>query len=93
MDRGVRWSVGSGTIIALIALQMVAQMTVAAPVGDKITSLPGQPPVTFDQYSGYITVNETHGRKLFYYFTEAVNSSATAPLVLWLNGGSHALKS
>lgn len=82
----VAWSTRTLMIIA-VALQMVA-LTVAAPPADEITSLPGQPPVSFKQYSGYITVDKSHGRRLFYYFVEAVNSSATAPLVLWLNGGS-----
>ncbi|KAL6545339.1 hypothetical protein OROGR_009213 [Orobanche gracilis] len=39
---------------------------------DRITSLPGQPQnVGFDQYSGYITVNQTAGRALFYWLAEA----------------------
>ncbi|KAL1534676.1 serine carboxypeptidase 1-like [Salvia divinorum] len=53
---------------------------------DKITGLPGQPQVSFPQYSGYVTVDPTAGRALFYWFTEADDSS-TKPLVLWLNGG------
>ncbi|XP_042487070.1 serine carboxypeptidase 24 [Macadamia integrifolia] len=54
---------------------------------DRISALPGQPPVTFSQFSGYITVNETHGRALFYWFTEATTHPEKKPLVLWLNGG------
>ncbi|PIN20450.1 Carboxypeptidase D [Handroanthus impetiginosus] len=53
---------------------------------DKISELPGQPSVKFDQYSGYVTVDPKAGRALFYYFTEAEDSSKK-PLVLWLNGG------
>lgn len=53
---------------------------------DKILELPGQPTVNFSQYSGYVTVDPTAGRALFYYFTEAEDSSSK-PLVLWLNGG------
>ncbi|KAI3446020.1 hypothetical protein Pfo_002685 [Paulownia fortunei] len=53
---------------------------------DKILMLPGQPSVSFDQYSGYVTVDPKAGRALFYYFTEAEDSSSK-PLVLWLNGG------
>lgn len=73
-------------ILLTTALGMVS-VTVAAPPGALISSLPGQPNVTFKQYSGYITVDESHGRNLFYYFAEAVNASATTPLALWLNGG------
>ncbi|CAL1387214.1 unnamed protein product [Linum trigynum] len=37
----------------------------------KIVKLPGQPEVSFQQYSGYVVVDETQQRKLFYYFVEA----------------------
>ncbi|KDP38689.1 hypothetical protein JCGZ_04042 [Jatropha curcas] len=54
---------------------------------DRITALPGQPAVTFSQFSGYVTVNEKHGRALFYWLTEAATSFPDKkPLVLWLNG-------
>ena len=56
---------------------------------DKISTLPGQPAgVDFDQYSGYVTVNSSAGRALFYYFVESPADSSTKPLVLWLNGGT-----
>ncbi|KAG8372563.1 hypothetical protein BUALT_Bualt12G0079000 [Buddleja alternifolia] len=54
---------------------------------DRISMLPGQPTVNFSQFSGYVTVNEEHGRALFYWLTEATNNADTKPLVLWLNGG------
>lgn len=54
---------------------------------DKIVSLPGQPEVSFSQYSGYVTVDPNAGRALFYYFAESQESWAK-PLVLWLNGGN-----
>ncbi|RCV08723.1 hypothetical protein SETIT_1G349800v2 [Setaria italica] len=58
-----------------------------ARVGDRVEALPGQPPVAFAQYSGYVTVNEERGRALFYWLTEADGDAASKPLVLWLNGG------
>jgi serine carboxypeptidase-like clade 2 len=61
--------------------------TVFSQNSDLITNLPGAPPVKFAQYSGYITVNDTHQRTLFYWFVESQNAPATDPLVLWLNGG------
>lgn len=57
---------------------------------DRITSLPGQPNnVDFEQYSGYVTVNESAGRALFYWHIEAPKSRQpeSRPLLLWLNGG------
>ncbi|CAN4080596.1 unnamed protein product [Withania somnifera] len=53
---------------------------------DQIKRLPGQPLVKFKQYGGYVTVNKSAGRALFYYFVEAKNSKSL-PLLLWLNGG------
>jgi hypothetical protein len=53
----------------------------------KISALPGQPPVSFAQYSGYIPVDAAGKRSLFYYFAEAEADPAAKPLVLWLNGG------
>ncbi|RWW82386.1 hypothetical protein BHE74_00009159 [Ensete ventricosum] len=56
---------------------------------DRIVELPGQPAgVDFDQYGGYVTVDDRSGRALFYYFAEAAgNRSSSEPLLLWLNGG------
>ncbi|GFP99877.1 serine carboxypeptidase 24 [Phtheirospermum japonicum] len=54
---------------------------------DRIGALPGQPPVRFSQFSGYVTVNQEHGRTLFYWLTQAATNARNKPLVLWLNGG------
>ncbi|KAJ1436040.1 Serine carboxypeptidase, serine active site [Sesbania bispinosa] len=53
---------------------------------DKIQSLPGQPEVSFQQFGGYIPVDDKHQRALFYYFVEAETNPASKPLILWLNG-------
>ncbi|XP_071722917.1 serine carboxypeptidase-like 45 [Rutidosis leptorrhynchoides] len=52
-----------------------------------VTSLPGQPKVSFKQYAGYINIDEDHDRELFFYFVEAETDPASKPLVLWLTGG------
>ena len=55
---------------------------------DRITNLPGQPSSpSVSHFSGYITVNEDHGRALFYWFFEAQSEPSKKPLLLWLNGG------
>ncbi|MBA0810957.1 hypothetical protein Gohar_002899, partial [Gossypium harknessii] len=54
---------------------------------DLVTNLPGQPPVDFHHYAGFVTVNELNGRALFYWFYEAMSRPDQKPLVLWLNGG------
>ncbi|XP_011033126.1 PREDICTED: putative serine carboxypeptidase-like 53 [Populus euphratica] len=54
---------------------------------DRIESSPGQPKVEFSQYDGYVTVDKSAGRALYYYFVEAQHSKESSPLLLWLNGG------
>lgn len=57
---------------------------------DRISHLPGEPnDVAFSHFSGYVTVNESAGRALFYWLTESPPSQhpESKPLVLWLNGG------
>ncbi|KAI3425592.1 uncharacterized protein J3R85_010108 [Psidium guajava] len=55
---------------------------------DWIKMLPGQPPVKFDHYGGYVTVDESAGRAYYYYFAEAGRNKDSMPLLLWLNGGA-----
>lgn len=76
-------------ILCLALATVVATMAVPKQQElDRISALPGQPPVSFSQFSGYVTVNEHHGRALFYWLTEAATVSPhNKPLVLWLNGG------
>ncbi|KAF5480527.1 hypothetical protein F2P56_001269 [Juglans regia] len=56
------------------------------PVAHKIKSQPGQQQVSFQQFAGFITIDEQQQRALFYYFVEAEGNPASKPLVLWLNG-------
>uniref|UniRef100_A0A7N0UAW0 Carboxypeptidase n=1 Tax=Kalanchoe fedtschenkoi TaxID=63787 RepID=A0A7N0UAW0_KALFE len=56
-------------------------------LSDLVKELPGQPPVGFNQYSGYVALDHRKHRALFYYFVEAETSPDSKPLVLWLNGG------
>ncbi|KAL8130568.1 hypothetical protein V2J09_019723 [Rumex salicifolius] len=57
------------------------------PMEHHVASLPGQPKVNFKQFAGYIDIDDTNGRSLFYYFVEAEEDSNLKPLTLWLNGG------
>jgi len=66
----------------------LSQKVLAEQEADRVYGLPGQPPVKFKQYAGYITVNETHGRALFYWFFEATQKPEEKPVLLWLNGGT-----
>ena len=35
----------------------------------------------------YVTVDESRGRKLYYYFVVSERNPSQDPVVLWLNGG------
>jgi carboxypeptidase C (cathepsin A) len=67
--------------VALLAIAFVA----AVPAEDEVTSIPDYGPLKSKYYSGYL--NATNERKAFYMFVESTSDPATAPLVLWLNGG------
>ncbi|KAF6153274.1 hypothetical protein GIB67_003464 [Kingdonia uniflora] len=54
---------------------------------DRVVRIPGQPKVDFKQYAGYVTIDKSHGKALFYWFFEAIESPEKKPLLLWLNGG------
>ncbi|ERN09433.1 hypothetical protein AMTR_s00029p00068160 [Amborella trichopoda] len=58
---------------------------------DLVLNLPGQPPVEFRHYSGYVRLREGDGKALFYWFFEAQGNVSEKPLLLWLNGGFSAL--
>jgi len=55
-------------------------------LGDEITNLPGQPPVSFDQYSGYITLPSNSNKHIFYWL-QMSTAGDDAPVMMWTNGG------
>lgn len=77
------------TALALTLFQLLHPIKVESSLSqpDRINQLPGQPQVNFQQFSGYVTVDEKKTRALFYYFVEAEGDPDSKPLVLWLNGG------
>lgn len=84
------------TIVKMIAFALLAQVCFSTKwdesfsslsAADRIFQLPGQPQVSFQHYSGYVSVDQKEERALFYYFVEAEIDPASKPLVLWLNGG------
>ncbi|XP_048495921.1 serine carboxypeptidase-like 45 [Beta vulgaris subsp. vulgaris] len=72
---------------ATLLCNNLAELTSPSSGTHKITRLPGQPHVNFQQFAGYITIDEIQKRYLFYYFVEAEINPSSKPLVLWLNGG------
>ncbi|CAN0909430.1 Serine carboxypeptidase-like 45 [Linum grandiflorum] len=70
-------------IVLIIAFSSLVMASRAA--DDRIARLPGQPgEAGFEQFAGYITVDDVLQTRLFYYFAEAQTQSASKPLVLWL---------
>lgn len=77
-----------GFLVALNAFINASNLESKEYEYDRINELPGQPQTPkLSQFSGYIPVNEEHGRTLFYWFFEAQSQPNVKPLVLWLNGG------
>ncbi|WOL07371.1 serine carboxypeptidase-like 35 [Canna indica] len=83
----------SALVVAFCLLLMVAASDVTGAAegldlqreADRVAALPGQPPVDFRHYAGYVKVNDH--KALFYWFFEADQRPREKPLVLWLNGG------
>ncbi|XP_031738718.1 serine carboxypeptidase-like 35 isoform X3 [Cucumis sativus] len=74
------------------AVELEADREARRRESDRVTDLPGQPPVKFNHYAGYVKLRPEQPqdqKALFYWFFEAhePNDVASKPLVLWLNGG------
>ncbi|KAL4193068.1 hypothetical protein AMTRI_Chr06g197490 [Amborella trichopoda] len=80
----------SVTVFALVICLLVwnGPLAEAAPEKALVTHLPGfNGTLPSQHYAGYVTVDENHGRHLFYYFVESEGNPSKDPVVLWLNGG------
>uniref|UniRef100_A0A453GF81 Carboxypeptidase n=2 Tax=Aegilops tauschii subsp. strangulata TaxID=200361 RepID=A0A453GF81_AEGTS len=78
----------SGFAAAALLLLVFTAGCGAAPQGAEVTGLPGfDGALPSKHYAGYVTVDEKHGRNLFYYAVESERDPAKDPVVLWLNGG------
>ncbi|XP_058097887.1 serine carboxypeptidase-like 34 isoform X2 [Magnolia sinica] len=77
----------SGSAYGRTGPKFLDPVVLAQQEADRVVELPGQPQVKFRQYAGYVTVDESHGKALFYWFFEATHKPQEKPLLLWLNGG------
>lgn len=82
------WILSAKLLFGIILMHTCLKGVESRPTADEVVELPGQPPVTFKQFAGYISLDDAKPRSLFYYFVEAESDSSSKPLVLWLNGGS-----
>ncbi|CAN6720103.1 unnamed protein product [Malus baccata var. baccata] len=76
---------GSVLVVAAVFATVIQAFSTANSLqeADKITRLPGQPHVNFQQYAGYVTVDEKQERSLFYYFVEAQTDPASKSLLFF----------
>ncbi|XP_023741371.1 serine carboxypeptidase-like 45 [Lactuca sativa] len=81
------WILSAKLLFGIILMHTCLKGVESRPTADEVVELPGQPPVTFKQFAGYISLDDAKPRSLFYYFVEAESDSSSKPLVLWLNGG------
>ena len=73
---------------AVATLAFAALVLATAALGAQVTSLPGfNGDFPSKMYAGYMTVNQTTGRQIYYQFYEAIDSPSTKPVSLWLTGG------
>ncbi|KAJ1389212.1 Serine carboxypeptidase, serine active site [Sesbania bispinosa] len=74
--------------LILLHISLSFDLTQSAPKGSLITKVPGfNNTLPSKHYAGYVTVDEKHGRNLYYYFVVSEGKPSKDPVVLWLNGG------
>ncbi|GMP90187.1 hypothetical protein CsSME_00041432 [Camellia sinensis var. sinensis] len=75
-------------VLTYIVLSLSFVLIESAPEGALVTQVPGfNDTFPSKHYSGYVTIDEAHGKKLFYYFVLSEANPSNDPVVLWLNGG------
>lgn len=70
------------------AFLLAAAFLSGARADDLITNLPGWNGQQ-KMYAGYVNVNASHGRQLFYWYVESAGNPSTDPLVLWTKYVAH----
>ncbi|KAI3878180.1 hypothetical protein MKX03_029423 [Papaver bracteatum] len=76
------------TVLIFIVLLGLLTFVNGAPKDALITKLPGfNGSFPSRHYSGYVTLDETSGKNLFYYFVVSERKPSEDLVVLWLNGG------
>ncbi|CAO2818972.1 unnamed protein product [Amaranthus hypochondriacus] len=78
----------NGVLILINVVFLCFTVSESAPQSALVSQLPGfSGTFPSKHYSGYVTIDESHGKKLFYYFVESERNPSQDPVVLWLNGG------
>lgn len=75
-------------LFTCLVVALGAAVAHAAISADEVTSLPGwSGDLPSKQYSGYLTVDETMGRRLHYWAQYSLGDPSKDPVVFWFNGG------
>ncbi|KAK1426913.1 hypothetical protein QVD17_15593 [Tagetes erecta] len=75
-------------IILSICFSFIIFLAQSAPENAKISQIPGfHGTLPSKHYAGYVTIDEKHGKKLYYYYVLSERNPSKDPVVLWLNGG------
>lgn len=75
-------------LILIICVSFSILLAQSAPEDALVTHLPGfDGTLPSKHYAGYVTVDNTHGKKLYYYYVLSERNPSQDPVVLWLNGG------
>eukprot|EP01087_Luapelamoeba_hula_P011622 TRINITY_DN3174_c1_g1_i3.p1 TRINITY_DN3174_c1_g1~~TRINITY_DN3174_c1_g1_i3.p1 ORF type:complete len:463 (+),score=51.42 TRINITY_DN3174_c1_g1_i3:205-1593(+) len=82
-----------GALLVMVLAHATASQAVplASPadylITERLPNYDGPWPLSYSMYSGYLTVDQEHGRNIFFWFVESENNPENDPLVLWLQGG------
>ncbi|CAN4101159.1 unnamed protein product [Withania somnifera] len=75
-------------ILLINFLAFLFLVTETAPQSALVTQIPGfNGNFQSKHYAGYVTIDESRGKKMYYYFVESERNPSKDPVVLWLNGG------
>nr|KAJ0207571.1 hypothetical protein LSAT_V11C500293650 [Lactuca sativa] len=75
-------------LFLLIYLSFTSFLAQSAPQNAIVSQVPGFNGILPSKhYAGYVTLNENHGKKLYYYYVLSERDPSKDPVVLWLNGG------
>ncbi|KAI3829879.1 hypothetical protein L1987_04010 [Smallanthus sonchifolius] len=75
-------------IIFSICISLTVFLAHSAPENAAISQIPGfDGTLPSKHYAGYVTIDENHGKKLYYYYVLSERNPSEDPVVLWLNGG------
>ncbi|CAL0302827.1 unnamed protein product [Lupinus luteus] len=74
--------------LILLSISLNFVLTQSAPESSLIAQLPGfNGTLPSKHYAGYVTLEKSHEKSLYYYFVASEGNPSTDPVVLWLSGG------